>query len=90
MANSESLLSSVKSALGITGTYHDNLLSIYIEEVISFMQDAGVALSIINSDSSIGCITKGVADLWNNGYSKSELSPYFKMRVIQLANKAVI
>lgn len=84
------LLETVKLALGITGTYHDNLLALYIEEVQKFMVDAGVSIDVVNSNAAIGCITRGVADLWNNGAGKADLSQYFKMRVIQLANKAVV
>lgn len=89
MSETNFLLESVKTCLGITGNFHDNLLSLYIQEVQLFMVDAGVSLDIVNSQDALGCITRGVADLWNNGAGQADLSQYFKFRVIQLASKAV-
>ena len=45
----DTLLESVKSALGITGTYQDVTLKIYIDEVIAYMKDAGVSTDVILS-----------------------------------------
>lgn len=83
------LLTKIKSGLGITGTYQDETLQIYIAEVKQFLIDAGVALTIVESELSVGVIIRGVADLWNYGSGKSELSPYFIQRVKQLTYKAV-
>lgn len=83
------VLESVKTCLGITSNFHDELLSLYIQEVQLFMVDAGVSLDVVNSPDSLGCIIRGVADLWNNGAGQADLSQYFKYRVIQLASKAV-
>lgn len=83
------VLESVKTCLGITSNFHDDLLTLYIQEVQLFMIDAGVSLEIVNSPDALGCITRGVADLWNNGAGQADLSQYFKFRVIQLASKAV-
>ena len=82
------LLEYVKNCLPVTGNFFDKLLSNYIEEVKSFMSDAGVKENILESEASYGCITRGVSDLWNHGETKGELSNYFKMRVIQLAAKS--
>lgn len=79
------MLESVKTALGITGTYQDDLLQIYINEVIAYLKDAGVSESVINSDAATGIIVRGVADLWNYGSGGTQLSPYFMQRAIQLA-----
>ena len=81
---SQELLIKVKQGLGITGDYQDNTLNIYINDVKAFMLDAGVKQEVIDSERSIGCITRGVADLWNLGGNVS-FSEYFKQRVIQLA-----
>lgn len=89
MSNTDLLLESIKTSLGITSNFHDNLLSLYVQEVQLFMIDAGVSVDIVNSTDAVGCITRGVADLWNNGAGQADLSQYFKMRVIQLASKAV-
>lgn len=89
MAETTYLLESVKTCLGVTSNFHDSLLSLYIQEVQLFMIDAGVSVDIVNSPDALGCITRGVADLWNNGAGQADLSSYFKYRVIQLASKAV-
>lgn len=79
------LLNSIKSGLGITTDFQDATLKIYIDEVKAFMRSAGVVESVIASDASVGCILRGVADLWNYGSGNATLSEYFRMRVIQLA-----
>ncbi len=83
MADAE-LLTKIKIGLGITGTFHDDALKLYIDESKFFMADAGVPESVIESDAAIGCIMRGVADLWNYGAGNAKLSDYFRMRVLQL------
>lgn len=78
-------LESVKSALGITGTYQDATLKIYIDEVIAYMKDAGVSTDVISSNVSAGVIARGVTDLWNYNGGAGKLSDYFYQRVSQLA-----
>ena len=89
MVDSE-LLREVKTALGIggTGTYQDNTLKIYINETKEYLRDAGVSDSIIDSESAIGIITRGVSDLWNYGQGNAQLSQYFKERAIQLVYRS--
>lgn len=77
------MLEQVKTALGITGDYQDELLEGYIAEVKSFLRDAGVAEGNITS----GVVARGVADLWNYGAGDGKLSPYFIQRATQLAYK---
>ena len=77
------LLSDVKNALGITGTYQDATLQVYIDEVKAFLVDAGVPASKITS----GVVARGVADLWNYGAGEGSLSSYFIQRASQLALK---
>lgn len=74
-------LTDVKNALGITGTYQDATLQIYINEVTAFLVDAGVPQTLITS----GIVSRGVSDLWNYGAGEGKLSEYFKMRATQLA-----
>ena len=74
-------LNDVKKALGITGDYLDETLQIYFNEVVSFLEDAGVPVSKITS----GLVSRGVADLWNYGGAEGKLSPYFMQRATQLA-----
>ena len=83
------LLTKIKNGLGITGDYQDTTLTVYVYEVKAFMKSAGVPASVIESDVSVGCIMRGVADLWNYGSGNAKLSDYFKMRLIQLTSITV-
>ena len=76
-------LENVKTALGITGTYFDNLLNVYIDDVKGFLRDGGV------SEANITCaiVARGVSDLWNYGSAGGKLSEYFLQRAAQLAYK---
>ena len=77
------MLEDVKTALGITGTYQDATIQLYIDEVVAFLNDAGVATALITS----GIVARGVSDLWNYGAGEGKLSEYFMMRASQLALK---
>lgn len=83
----EQLLEKVKTALGITGDYQNDTLTIYIDEVKAYLLDAGVSRNVVESSSSVGVIARGVSDLWNYGSGNTELSSYFMQRAIQLAYK---
>lgn len=80
---SAAMLAKVKAALGIEGTYQDETLSEYIDEVVAFLVDAGVAESNITT----GVVSRGVSDLWSYGAGNGKLSDYFMMRASQLALK---
>lgn len=80
---SAAMLAKVKSALGIEGTYQDSTLSEYIDEVVSFLVDAGVKESAITA----GVVARGVSDLWNYGAGDGKLSEYFMQRAAQLSYK---
>ena len=86
MTDAEILLA-VKTGLGITGTYQDETLKVYIADVKSFLIDAGVSEAVVNSSASVGVITRGVSDLWNYGSGNANLSQYFMQRACQLAYK---
>ena len=86
MANSEQLRI-VKTALGISGDFHNDTLSIYIDEVLGWMKDAGVPDTALVTDRINGCLVRGVSDLWNYGQGDAQLSPYFHQRVIQLCRE---
>ena len=79
------LLEAIKTRLGITGTYHDGLLMAYAEDVKAYMVSGGVKNRIVNDVASVGCIARGVADLWNYGAGDGKFSEVFYQRVIQLA-----
>lgn len=84
----EELLKKIKIALGITGEYQDEALRFYIDETKVFMKSAGVSEDVIGSSEAIGCIMRGVSDLWNYGSGSVKFSEYFIQRVIQLSSKA--
>jgi hypothetical protein len=75
------MIENVKTALGITGTYQDATIQIYIDEVTAFLVGAGVSESSITA----GIVARGVADLWNYGGAEGKLSEYFMQRAAQLA-----
>ena len=67
------------------GTFRDDLLTAYINEVKDFMKNAGVPSDVITAAASVGVIAIGVNDLWNYSAGGVKLSDYFKQRVTQLA-----
>lgn len=77
------MLEDIKNALGITGSFQDATLTVYMNEVIAFLKDAGVKQSNITA----GIVARGVADLWNYGAGEGKLSSYFIQRASQLALK---
>lgn len=81
------LLAKVKNGLGITGEFQDATLTVYVEDVKAFLRDAGVSEDVIASEAAVGCIMRGVADLWNYGSGEAKLSDYFMKRAIQLTLK---
>ena len=83
----QTLLPGVKTMLGITGDYQDELLSAYIADVLYFMQDAGVDETILSGPTVLGVVARGVSDLWNYGIGGTTFSPYFFQRVTQLVYK---
>ena len=57
----EKFLEPVKNALGITGDYQDETIWGYIQEVVDYLEDAGVQAACITP----GIVARGVSDLWN-------------------------
>jgi hypothetical protein len=80
----EQILTAVKSALLISGTYHDAMLKIYIAEILDFLRTAGVSDTVLQSEKIVGIVFRGVSDLWNFGAGDGKLSPYFYQRAAQL------
>lgn len=77
------LLDKVKKALGISGTFQDDTVKEYIQEVVDFLTEAGVTAGNITS----GVVARGVADLWNYGSGEGVFSEYFVQRATQLSYK---
>lgn len=74
-------LAQIKNALGITGIYQDDTLTVYMNEVVDFLKDSGVAEANITA----GIVARGVSDLWDYGSGTGKLSTYFMQRAAQLA-----
>ena len=77
------MLEEVKTSLGITGSFHDDTIQNYIDEVKQFLIDSGVK----ETNITVGIVSRGVADLWNYGSGGTSLSPYLFQRAIQLRYK---
>lgn len=74
-------LEKVKESLNITGNALDGTLGIFLDDTKEYMLAAGVKATVLDSDKAIGCICKGVADIYTN----NEYTGYFYQRVSQLA-----
>lgn len=83
------MLEEVKKSLGITGSYQNDTIQTYIDEVKQYLIDGGVLKEVIEHPSSSGTIARGVSDLWNYGSGGTSFSPYFMQRAIQLSGKTV-
>lgn len=81
------MLEKVKRGLGIFTDFQDEVIMIYMTDVMEFMKSAGVKEETILSVASVGCILQGVNDLWNYTGGGTKFSEYFKMRVVQLTMK---
>lgn len=81
-------LAKVKTALGISGSYSDDTISFYINEVIEEITDAGVNKAVAESDAAVGCIALGVNDLWNFSSGGVKHSEQFNRRLIQLTKRS--
>ena len=77
-------LAKVKTALGIGGDYQNEILTIYIDEVIAEMIAAGVKREVAESAAAVGCIACGVNDLWNFSSGGVKHSEFFNRRLVQL------
>ena len=86
----EEILKVALKALGLTETYHKEIIEPFFNDVKFCLADAGIAANIIRSSASVGVFIRGISDLWNYGSGGASLSPYFKERVIQLATTEVI
>lgn len=83
------LLEKVKGSLNVSGEHFDTTLQLYIDEVKAYLLDAGVRADVLSSTLAVGCISRGVADLWNYGNGDTKLSDYFQQRAIQLRSVEV-
>lgn len=80
----EELVLKIKTGLNVTGTHFDSVIWAYMCEVKAYLASAGVRENVLGSTLAVGCITRGVADLWNYGNGDTKLSEYFYQRAEQL------
>lgn len=78
------LLTRIKQSLNVTGDQFDATFQLYIDEVKAYLVSAGVLADVVGSTLAVGCIARGVADLWNYGNGDTKLSEYFYQRAEQL------
>lgn len=83
------LLKKVKGSLNVSGDHFDTTLQLYIDEVKAYLTSAGVQADVLSSTLAVGCISRGVADLWNYGNGDTKLSEYFYQRAEQLRSVEV-
>lgn len=83
------LLAKVKVSINVTGAQFDETLNLYIDEVKAYLAGAGVRADVLGSTLAVGCIARGVADLWNYGNGDTKLSEYFYQRAEQLRSVEV-
>lgn len=83
------LLLKVKQSLNIMGEQFDDTLKLYVDEVKAYLTSAGVREDVLGSTLAVGCIARGVADLWNYGNGDTKLSEYFYQRAEQLRGVVV-
>ena len=79
----EELLIKIKNALRFSGDYQNDTLLELISQVKRDMVDMGVKEEIVDSDASVGAITKGVWDKDN----LHEYSLDFEKQVIRLRER---
>lgn len=85
MITDEELVNEIKKRLGITGEHHDSLLLAYANDTKEFMHAGGIPADVVDSEASVGLISRGVADLWNLGAGQGVFSGFFHQRVTQMA-----
>lgn len=83
--NAAELLQEVKNGMGIYHNAQDDTLNTLIDTVKIFMQNGGVPETVVNSAAAVGCITRGVIDIWNLGSGTGDFSPLFKLMLNQLS-----
>mgnify|MGYP000958638401 CR=1 FL=1 len=85
MLTNEEQIAQIKQALGIGDGIPDETINVWLSDVKDYMLNAGVPTTVINAQTAIGTLTRGVADSWNYGAGNTGYSTLFKERVAQLA-----
>ncbi len=80
----EEQIKAVCNMLSMSEKYDGEKIGYFVDEVKQYMLSAGVPLLLANDRRAIGCIARGVSDLYTYDNGTASLSPYFKERVVQL------
>lgn len=80
----DEILQEVKTRLTITDTFHDEMLKAFIGDTKDYLRAVGITDEILSDKKSLGILTRGVVDLWNNSPSDGSFSSIFIQRAIQL------
>lgn len=78
------LIAAIKIILNIHGEHFDMTLKYHANEIKAYLSNAGVREEVLGSTLAVGCIARGVSDLWNYGNGDTKLSEYFYQRADQL------
>lgn len=80
----DEILQEIKTRLSVTDTYHDKMLSCFIQDTKDYLKSVGITDEILADKKALGILARGVVDLWNNKPSDGEFSKIFYQRAIQL------
>ena len=83
------LLEAVKAAINAKGNnYNDDTISVWIFNVKQDLIEAGVTADVLGSTCAVGCIAKGVNDIWVEHLP--EYSTMFDRMAYRLADTKVV
>ena len=80
----DELLQEIKTRLAITDTYHDKMLTCFIQDTKDYLISVGITEELLSNSKALGLLARGVVDLWNNKPSDGKFSQVFYQRAIQL------
>lgn len=83
----EDLLAQIKRDNQLSGEHN---LEIKIATIKGYLRSAGVSNDVVNSTLAVGCISRGVMDIWNYGNGDTKLSPFYYELADQLRDVEVV
>lgn len=89
----DELLNQVKDAIGMGGNnYNDKTIRIWVGEVKQYLLEAGVNAEVLRSTLAVGCIARGVDDVWvshRDSYSEMFYSSAEVLRSVKVEGAAI-
>ena len=83
----QEVFDSVYAAMGFADKTNVNQIRPFYDDVVDFIQSAGITDNIILSGKVCGLIARGCMDLWDYGSGAGQLSDYFYKRLNQLKSR---